>query len=817
MSQLVCALPHIHSHAPVTSLCWRLPPPSHQLPASNEPVQHKHPDTTHNPRTHTINKQDVHSHQPFHGGRSGSTSTITIAVVNNSFFFVKMASSPISSEIIALVSLLVLSLIILLILRYYLPLRSTPAYLLVPVFLAIWLPAGIVLLVPIDLASSNRTDDERALGVWLPDRLILVWWRITYWLTFVLTWFILPILAEYADAGYREPKAKLLYSLRSNGQYNIMVFGSGLLGLIYVFVSSGVSFEHFKGVLMALAYCWGLVLAIYLMGHGLVSIPRRLFRHASVCGRLRQLQAHAPRTYEKMEDAIIELEDIEQQVLELSRRKTGSARDFQDWVEELVEIANLPDTRPRPSTSLIDGRELRTIPTVITEKYLAELTRQLIRARHARSRFVSEWHDLLQQATETQAILDSNASKQLSFGDVPNHASWWERATLLTPYARFILHYYLVPYLSVGLGVFLSVASVLILWSELVKVFFPAGSVIRLTVVHHWSGMNGQVGFAGQVIAAWWILYMSAAALISVTEVKVWRGRALVRRNTAHESAFWYAMQVAKLSVPLSYNFMTFLSPPVYKNTIFYEFMGQLIDLTPLGKWFDYLFPVLILFPVAATMFGLYRRVKRFFGFGDLVEDEDEEENTTGYGTGTWREGRDLIERELSGNNIRSARREGFHSSTRVRGTPVLTVPGRRAGGSDTSRVDPSPARGPTRPGVTAAAAAAAAGAAAGSGQTPRTLVAGVPQDEEEDENFFTSLGHRMKNTFETLDKPRWLQDIGDGIKKPKWMADLEAGNAAGGSGGGSGSGGGGDGDGGSAADFRRWFGGGEGGGRIRL
>jgi hypothetical protein len=98
------------------------------------------------------------------------------------------SSSPVASEVFAGVALVVLSLVVLLILRYFLPLRSTPAFLLVPIFFALWLPACTVLLVPIDLASSARTDDEATRGVWFPDRLMLVSWRITYWLTFVLTW-----------------------------------------------------------------------------------------------------------------------------------------------------------------------------------------------------------------------------------------------------------------------------------------------------------------------------------------------------------------------------------------------------------------------------------------------------------------------------------------------------------------------------------------------------------------------------------------------------------------------------------------------------
>lgn len=99
-------------------------------------------------------------------------------------------ASPVGSTIFSIVALLVISIIVLLILRRYLPLRTTPGFYLVPLFFALWLPSIAVLLVPIDLASHARTDDEATRGIWLPERVILVSWRITYWLTFALTWYV---------------------------------------------------------------------------------------------------------------------------------------------------------------------------------------------------------------------------------------------------------------------------------------------------------------------------------------------------------------------------------------------------------------------------------------------------------------------------------------------------------------------------------------------------------------------------------------------------------------------------------------------------
>ncbi|TLD15874.1 uncharacterized protein PgNI_01299 [Pyricularia grisea] len=712
------------------------------------------------------------------------------------------SASPVGSVVFSSVSLLVVSLLVLLLLRYYLPLRTTPAYLLVPVFFAIWLPACIVLLVPIDLASSAATDDEASRGIWLPDRLLLVSWRITYWLTFVLTWFILPVLGEYSDAGYREPKDRLIYSLHQNAQYYAIVFGSGLVGLVYVIWSYGMKLDSLKSLVMALAYFWGLALAIYLMGHGLVAIPRSLLRSLSISGQLRRIQTRAPKIYERMEDAEADLADLEAQVTELAKRaKTGSARDFQDWIEELVELACLPDGIPAQITSTRASLSSRALPTVITQKYMADLTRQLVRARHARSRYVSEWNYLLQEARETQIILDSAASKKLDFGTATPGAGFWDRITIFTPHTRYIYYYYALPYAKACLGGVLGLASACIIWSEMIKLAFPSLSLIRLSVVHHWitdaeGKPVGQVGFAGQMAASFWILYMMAAAFISITEVKVWRGRALVRRNTAHESAFWYASQVARLSVPLSYNFVTFMSPEVYIRTIFFKFLGQLINLTPLGKWFDYLFPVLVLIPVCATLFGLYGKIKRMFGFGiDIVGDEGDDDGMAGYGTGSWREGRDLIERELNGTSIRHRLRGTDGGGTGGRAAPILSIPGAR-GGNNGSR---SPS---TTPFATSPNGAFASSSGAGAGSSRRALGRGaLPDEDPEDDNFFTALGHRMKNTIDSIDTPKWLQEIGDGIKKPKWMGgDDDTANNGSGSG--------------EGPDFRRWFGGD---GRIRL
>lgn len=531
-----------------------------------------------------------------------------------------------------------------------------------------------------------------------------------------------------------------MYSLRSNAQYQLIVLGCALVGLIYVSISNGFEFTSIKGLIMALAYVWGLVLAIYLMGHGLVSIPRNLLRNSNVSGRLRRLQAHAPKVHDRLMDSVNELANLNGQVSQLQRRKTGTARDFQEWIEELREGHGQPDVRApileSPDTSA-------TIPSVITERYLADLTRRLQRARHMKARFVDEWDRLVQLSADLQAIINSAASKKLEFAPAPRRSSCIPRVRLLTPYMRYQLYANVIPSVRLAFGAFFAVASACIVWSEMIKSVAPHLSAVSLTVVPNWK--NHPVGFGGQLTASAWLLYMCSAALVGVSDVKVWGNRALVRRNTYGESACWYAGLVARLTVPIAYNFLTFLPKEFRRTTTFYEFLGKLINLTPLGKGFDFIFPIFILLPICATLFNLYGRIKNIFGCG-LAEDDDihdVENNPAGYGMGGWREGRDLIERELN----------GF-------GSLAVSSRGSRSTWASDREDEGSPGSSRLRVPV-----------AESSQPAQRTVVAPtiVEGEDEEDENFFQSFAHRVKNTFDTTSTPRWFQ--GEPFRLPRWMS----------------------------------------------
>ncbi|KAL8960391.1 MAG: hypothetical protein Q9183_005473 [Haloplaca sp. 2 TL-2023] len=508
------------------------------------------------------------------------------------------------------------------------------------------------------------------------------------------------------------------------------------------------------------------------MGHGLVAVPRRLYRNANINTRLRRIQSQAPSLDQKLTDSINDLEILESQVTQLRQRKNGISRDHQEWIEEISDGSQLPEAR-LPSARL--QVPTAAIPAVITDRYLAELARKLNRARHKRLRFIDTWDRLIQEAGDTQAILDASASKRLEFGTSGPHASFIERLNILTPNTRYLLHYHLIPYLRIFCAAILSLASLCIIWSELVKYIAPQLSIIRFTVVSHHKSSDGKVHFAGQIMASLWMFYMITAALASFSDIRVWGNRALVKRNTYGESATWYAGQVAKLTVPLAYNFLTFLPPGVHRETTFYGFLGQLINLTPLGKGFDFFFPIFILVPVCATLFNLYGRVKGVFRF-DIIDDDEEGGGAFG---GGWREGRELIQRDLNGNarlGLSSQRNNGPPPARYQDSVPNSTTNTTRPTTNTSSNTRTSQSR----------------------AQPPSRLAAATAAAEEQDENFFAGFAHRVKNTIDTIDTPDWVAN------RPKWMGGVEGNTESSGRAE-------------SGRGLGRWFGGRPADGRVRL
>lgn len=509
---------------------------------------------------------------------------------------------------LAIVALPVLGVLSVATLARWAPLRQFPLFLTFPLVVSIWIPLSTVVLVPADLI-----DDTESFG----NHGRLIMWRIIYWLSFILSWLVLPILQSYVESGYYEPWAKVKDALRHNLKYQLVMLGAGTVGLIYMGLSSGMSLENLKALAVALSYLYTLVIAIWLLGHGMVNVPRDLWNDR-VSTKLSYLYTRAVYVHDTYADAQANYDDAVSKVMALAAIKNTR---FASWLDDLVEAIrrqNLPLSRASSS---------RAQPRDLNDYNLANVSRRLFREQHRAIRYRADWQRLVDDVAFYEDIDNARLQGHLQFR---HYEPRW-----LGPRAAYIYFVNLRPFIKRGAAILAASLSITILWSELVS--STSLSLVDVAVSH-------TSGAAQFLLAAFFLSYMCLATLSALTSLRIFNIYALVDRDTDPSSLLFYASYMCRLAIPLSYNFLTLNET---NNTVFQDFLGKFINLTPLGKYFNQLLPRLILIPMILTAFHVYDKAKDYLGFG-IYGLEDSEES--GFFSGT-DEGRDLVHRSLNGSN----------------------------------------------------------------------------------------------------------------------------------------------------------------------
>lgn len=101
------------------------------------------------------------------------------------------------------------------------------------------------------------------------------WWRLVYWLQFMLSFLILPIFVEFEMLDHMQNliqriKASL-YSVMK--VYLLYAIVGGVAYVAWSLLATGMSIS-FSQLGMTIAVVWGLIQISVLMGYGLVLLPQ---------------------------------------------------------------------------------------------------------------------------------------------------------------------------------------------------------------------------------------------------------------------------------------------------------------------------------------------------------------------------------------------------------------------------------------------------------------------------------------------------------------------------------------------------------------
>ncbi|KAJ2958251.1 hypothetical protein NQZ79_g6117 [Umbelopsis isabellina] len=385
-----------------------------------------------------------------------------------------------------------------------------------------------VVLLPLDLASTRFESCEGSCKVpfaLVSQQFLHVAWRTIYWISFCLTWAIIPMLQAYVNAGEFTVGAKLRYAVSINLKFYLVYAIVAVVGLVYLIIGNGYTTrDKLQGYVMAMANSWGLLLAIIFMGYGLVAVPRKLWFAANAKKELRHLYVRAPRVKEECMDSELEYAEVAKAIRKVDQKVKADDIHLRHAVDHIL--------RRFPSVSEVTSRDTFrsvSIPRQLTEQYLVDLNQRMIKAARMRDRKLALWNNLIRDAFYLQDIVANQDSLDHHFystvrplkegttmHDLKIRLEWWWAVRIK-------------PVLTRTLAVVCAGIGICIIWSELTfNVRQPVLSIVEITLracglnyaAVEFMGHADLVPFLGTTFIDWFPVVILIPALTMLFNVQ---------------------------------------------------------------------------------------------------------------------------------------------------------------------------------------------------------------------------------------------------------------------------------------------------------
>ena len=201
--------------------------------------------------------------------------------------------------------------------------KRTPWHCIMTIWLSFFTAFSVVLLVPFDIANARDTVPGAGNVDVVNIEMLTFCWTAVYWTAFLLTWVVLGLQQRAISCGGFTLKRTLDLALRGEAKYYAVAL---VLFVVFVFgnmVSKGpidglAYLRHdFPGLCTGLSHTTALIILVFLLGFGLVELPRSLWRRGDLTLRLEHLYLSAPAASKAVRDATAALRPLAEAALSI--------------------------------------------------------------------------------------------------------------------------------------------------------------------------------------------------------------------------------------------------------------------------------------------------------------------------------------------------------------------------------------------------------------------------------------------------------------------------------------------------------------------
>jgi hypothetical protein len=478
------------------------------------------------------------------------------------------------------------------------------------------------LLLPVDLSLTEKVDDEGKVNA------TNVEWHIVFWVTFFLAWLILPISRQMLLSG----EFTVMRRFQNACKRILIIKLIQLLVVVVLIISLAVYMRsiHISAVLLTFCNTYGLLLAILLLGYGLVALPRFYWEESNPEMELRKLRILALSVDEELFEYVWKLQDCEYDIdLTMARINNIQATSnyFRAGIDELMrrkrETSILsPELQMRRSESRRANAKTTEDEKTKAQPTEAELSKLNYRIKQVQENLFStelRWEALAERGKFLSALVEGPASSATQSISTKAGYSILDVADVHLKTFRWKLYYCWMKYLRSTTFKILAASaaflSAIILWSE-ATLAVPFNLSPFGLLLNSFSDETRHNGFLFQICASIPILYMSACVYYGLFKLSSFGSLCLRGHKQVQGSAFLFnSIFFVRMQFPLGYNYLLMLKYHAsYTDCAFAKFMGNMAVVPIFGESFSVYAPLLIIVLGALSLFNVYPRFLAMLG-----------------------------------------------------------------------------------------------------------------------------------------------------------------------------------------------------------